>query len=207
LTTFHQKNPEVLIRLAKQYDNIGNTPVARQYYELTKKLDPQNESNQEARMKFYLSHQEYGSFFPEYARVVPRKRPNRAFKLLREIAFLNQDIPADRYELLGQQLKISSYSSQEVARNLFLLGAALVDTRPTVARQLFNNARMAAPLWSYFHIGLASYYEYYENQPALAQDTLQDCLHFEYAKDYCADIKRLPVPVLDEVTRLVVSIP
>lgn len=190
---FHKKDPEVLTLLAQQ--------------ELVKELDPQNEEYQKTRMEFYLNHKEYRQFFEEYKSILLRNPNNKIHSLLDGITISSQDIAHKNYELLGSQLKTNRYSSDELAKNLFLLGLSLVDAKPHMAKRLFIFARDIAPGWSYFHLALSSYYYYYEDQKELAQEALKNCLRFEYAGGHCADVMALSIPSLDEIKDYVLTMP
>lgn len=190
---FHKKNPEVLTLLTQ--------------HELVKELDPQNEDYQKTRMEFYLFHKEYGLFFEEYKSILLRKSNNQTYGLLDGIIISSQDVSSKNYELLGSQLKTNRYSSDELAKNLFLLGFSLVDTKPLIAKRLFIFARDLAPTWSYFHLALSSYYHYYEDHKELAQEALKNCLRFEYAGGHCADVMALSIPSLNEIKDYVLTMP
>lgn len=193
ILTVYKKDPEVLTLLTQ--------------HELVKELDPQNEDYQKTRMEFYLSHKEYGLFFEEYKSILLRKSNNQTYGLLDGIIISSQDVAPKNYELLGSQLKTYRYSSDELAKNLFLLGFSLVDAKPLMTKRLFIFARDLAPTWSYFHLALSSYYHYYEDQKELAQEVLKNCLRFEYAGDHCADVMRLSIPTLEEIKDYVLTMP
>ena len=193
ILTVYKKDPEVLTLLAQ--------------HELVKELDPQNEEYQKTRMEFYLYHKEYGLFFEDYKSILLRKLNSKIHGLLDGIIISSQDIDPKNYELLIPQLKTNRYSSDELAKNLFLLGFALVDAKPIMAKRLFVLSRGLAPTWSYFHLALSSYYYYYENQKELAQEVLRNCLRFEYASDHCADVIRLSIPTLNEIKDYVLTMP
>jgi tetratricopeptide (TPR) repeat protein len=212
LNIFHRNNSEVLTALAQNYEHAGNNHLALTYYELSNELDPLNENNFILRERSYLRNGEYWRFFNEYKASLIKKHPDYNFSLLKGVVFSDKDVDPDTHEELNSQIRLQLPSSEkteikEASINFFFLGYGLVKAKPYEAKQLFIIARDLSPGWSYFHLGLASYYYYFENQKALAWKVLNNCLQFEYARDHCAEIIQHSVPGLDKIKNMVITIP
>jgi len=204
---FHKNDPEILILFARKYEQEKNFSIANLYYELAKNQDPLNKKNTDLRTIFYLRSHQYATFLHEYRKILTREHADFTPDVLRGASISNGDIAEDYREVLASQFRISSYSTHETSRNLFLLGLAQVDANPPAARQLFLTARDLSPGWSYFHLALASYYAFFENQKELARSALTYCLRFSDAKKHCNEIIDSSIPTLKEIMGLVLAMP
>lgn len=181
---FHRKDPEVFMANVSALVRSQNIYQSYQVYTMAKTMDPLNTEADQQYLRTLFQHKQYqmyGKVLDTYLK--------QAFPQLKEsqIRFDNP-LLVESYanSPLSDIVLRSDVPGERLSVFLYLLGLDVVQRSPQLAERLWVIARNNLVYWSYFHIELASLAKHALHDEVKAQEYIDYCLQYEFARDYCS---------------------
>jgi len=185
----HKGDPSVYYALAQSIQD-SNQVKAREYYLKSLLLDPENTENKTVYYNYLSQHSSL---------ITPQDQGRMMSILFNAISISNHRINIDTLKTLTSNSKILTGSFIKAIRrspsalfgahysSKFLYFWALESTADRfMSEELLREAVKMDPDWSYFHIELASFMLYEDNNATKAQEALRVCQQNTFAAEECS---------------------
>lgn len=206
---FHQKDPEIMFALGKSIQQTDFVRAAH-YYQAALTMDPHNLSYIEDYLSLLSEHPDEVAPDTTKALAVPlyyAAIEKYAEPVDFEVRRISMEYSADKTFAQAARETIFFGGHFAEAKLYYAWAMRLRESQPDDAKKLLVFATRLAPMWSYFHLELASHAYYVENEMSSAKEALDGCLNEDFAKDHCVDFAPETLPRPGSFRKEILAIP
>ncbi|MBI4062660.1 O-antigen ligase family protein [Candidatus Gottesmanbacteria bacterium] len=188
---FHRRNPEVIFAQAQVEEDLGNLQTAAVMYKDAIVLDPYGFDYYDAYFRLLLETEKSTSFVKELLFYSWRLLPTNVQSLLRDAEAV--ELIEVRPLELEEFYRVTSGNRSLVgylARVYYFLGLDVLSSSRDAARIFWTISKEIDPMFSFYHVELASFHKYILDDVDRAKTILKDCMSFIVPRQHCEDIAK-----------------
>jgi hypothetical protein len=192
----HKWDPDVLAALARATED-HNPHLSNQLFLESIQLDPASTDDKRQYILFVASHPQFVDRLtaPGLMHLLFQTATERQTSVIKPIINYQSPFFIGAFIELMHGSKAIAVNWHFFSKFYYLWGLSVMRTDPNAVVPLLSEAALLEPVWSYYHLELASYALYRLKNQNLANKTLSACQQLPFAGEDCLFFSSQPLPI------------